>query len=223
MQMSGRIRSKITYPHVVSTLALFLALGGSAYAISLGKNEVRSRNIAPKAVKTSDLAGDAATGAKVKESSLGQVPSALNADRAAGADLLGGLGPGAFERSTRIQFGQAPNNVITDQVLFSWPELGLQVLNDGDAVAADQEIRLRNTRPPGGDSIAYDFRGPAGASLVSPGSTSVPIATATSGSQSGVMVFDGGSAIRVMLLECGYGGPSGFLDRVFCFGVRSEP
>ena len=32
------IRSKLTFANVVALLALFIALGGSAYAIHLGKN-----------------------------------------------------------------------------------------------------------------------------------------------------------------------------------------
>ena len=44
----------LTYSRVVSTLALFLALGGGAYAISLGKDDVKSRNIAKNAVKSPD-------------------------------------------------------------------------------------------------------------------------------------------------------------------------
>ena len=39
----------------VAVLALFVALGGSALAYSLGRNSVHSVNIAPGAVKASDL------------------------------------------------------------------------------------------------------------------------------------------------------------------------
>ena len=51
------MRSRITYANVVATLALVLALGGgSVYAATqLGKNEVRSQNIAPGAVQGADL------------------------------------------------------------------------------------------------------------------------------------------------------------------------
>ena len=52
------MRPRLTYANVVATLALVLALGGGTVyaAIQLGKNDVRSRNIAPGAVQTGDLA-----------------------------------------------------------------------------------------------------------------------------------------------------------------------
>jgi hypothetical protein len=55
---------------VVAYLALFVALGAGAYAAGLGKNSVKSKNIAPKAVKASDIAPNAVDGSKVKDESL---------------------------------------------------------------------------------------------------------------------------------------------------------
>jgi hypothetical protein len=92
---------RLSYANVVATLALVLAVGGGATAIalSLPKNSVHSKQIAKEAVKTSDIAKDAVTGDKVKESTLGKVPSAAFADsagsaadaaHAAVADSLGG-------------------------------------------------------------------------------------------------------------------------------------
>ena len=76
-------RPKLTYANVVSTLALFLALGGGAVwaAGKLGsgdikRNAIRSKHVKPNAVKGSDVA----------EFSLGQVPTAFNADRLDGLD-----------------------------------------------------------------------------------------------------------------------------------------
>jgi len=94
-------KPRLSYANVVATLALVLAVGGGATAIalSLPKNSVHSKQIAKEAVKTSDIAKDAVTGDKVKESTLGKVPSAAFADaagsakdaaHAAVADSLGG-------------------------------------------------------------------------------------------------------------------------------------
>ena len=38
------LRARLTYSNVIATVALFVALGGGAYALS--KGEVKSRNIA---------------------------------------------------------------------------------------------------------------------------------------------------------------------------------
>jgi hypothetical protein len=51
-----RIRSHLTYSNVMATLAVFLVLGGGAYAaFHLPKNSVRSRNIVNGQVKKRDL------------------------------------------------------------------------------------------------------------------------------------------------------------------------
>lgn len=66
------LRSKLTYANVVATLALVLAIGGgSVYAaVKLGKNEVKSKNIANGAVKGKDLGKNAVTSPKVKDGSI---------------------------------------------------------------------------------------------------------------------------------------------------------
>ena len=50
--MLRRLQPRLTYGNVAATLALFIALGGTAIAIQ--NNSVRSRHIAPGAVKRSD-------------------------------------------------------------------------------------------------------------------------------------------------------------------------
>jgi hypothetical protein len=58
----GPIRH-LSLSNVVSLVALFVALGGSAYALS--NNSVKSRHIANGQVKTEDLDDSAVTGAKI--------------------------------------------------------------------------------------------------------------------------------------------------------------
>ncbi len=58
--MVRRLRSGITYANVMATIAVFLALGGGAYAaFKLPKNSVRSKNIVNGEVKTVDLGAGA--------------------------------------------------------------------------------------------------------------------------------------------------------------------
>jgi hypothetical protein len=56
-----KLRGTLTYANVMATLALFLALsGGVVYAATtLGKNSVKSKNLAANAVKTRNLAKNA--------------------------------------------------------------------------------------------------------------------------------------------------------------------
>lgn len=70
------LNGKLTYAKVMATLALFVALGGGAWAAGIGANSIGAREIAKNAVGTSELKNNDATGKDIKESSLGQVPSA---------------------------------------------------------------------------------------------------------------------------------------------------
>jgi hypothetical protein len=76
--MRESLRSHLTYANVMATLAVFLVLGGGAYAaFQLPKNSVRSKNVINGQVNGKD----------VKESSLGQVPSAAQANPVAFANI----------------------------------------------------------------------------------------------------------------------------------------
>jgi hypothetical protein len=78
----------MTYANVMATMAVFIALGGSSYAaVTLGRNSVKSRNIAPGQVRASDIGTNAVTAAKVRNGSLG------GADFAAGQIPTGPRGP----------------------------------------------------------------------------------------------------------------------------------
>ncbi|MGC1164925.1 MAG: hypothetical protein WA862_02330 [Solirubrobacterales bacterium] len=73
---------------VVAMLALFVALGGSAYAAgkigtkNIKANAITTSKIKKNAITTTKIKNEAITGAKIKESSLGPVPTATNATNA---------------------------------------------------------------------------------------------------------------------------------------------
>jgi hypothetical protein len=89
-----QIRKRLTYANVMSSLAVFLVLGGAtAFAAShLGKNSVGSKQLKKNAVTAAKIKNDAVTGAKIKNGaitgakvnlgSLGTVPSATSAGTA---------------------------------------------------------------------------------------------------------------------------------------------
>jgi hypothetical protein len=87
------MRRHLTFANVASALALFLAIGGGTTAIALrGKNTVDSGDIKNKAVKTRDLADNAATGAKVNESTFTIVPDSDQLDGISSEDFQFGNG-----------------------------------------------------------------------------------------------------------------------------------
>ncbi len=70
---------------VIALAALFVSLGGAAYAVNLGKNDVKSRHIAKGAVKGSDLHRNAVKPSKIRS---GAVRANKIAGGAVGQDAL---------------------------------------------------------------------------------------------------------------------------------------
>jgi hypothetical protein len=106
------IRQRLTYANVMSSIAVFLILGGATAfaATKIGANQLKANSvktgkivkeavtagkIKKKAVTTSKLAKEAVTGAKAKESTFGEVPSAAN------ANALGGLAASGYQHALR--------------------------------------------------------------------------------------------------------------------------
>jgi len=99
---SKQVRKRLTYANVMSSVAVFLVLGGASAmaAGQLGKNSVGSRQINAKSITTGKLANNAVNGAKVANGSLsgedinlnalGTVPSAASAGSAGNANTVGG-------------------------------------------------------------------------------------------------------------------------------------
>jgi hypothetical protein len=76
-----KLRRRLTYANVMSTLAVFIALGGSSYAaFTISGSDIKNRSIAGNKVKRNTL-----TGKQIRESRLSRVPRARNADRLNGA------------------------------------------------------------------------------------------------------------------------------------------
>jgi hypothetical protein len=96
------VRKRLTYANVMSSIAVFLVLGGAtAFAANqLGKNSVGSKQLKKNAVTAAKLKKNAVTGAKIKpgaingtkidEATLGTVPSAATAGSANVAASLSG-------------------------------------------------------------------------------------------------------------------------------------
>jgi len=95
-----QLRKRLTYANVMSSIAVFLVLGG-ATAIAAGlaknsvgpkqlkKNAVTSAKIKNNAVTTAKIKNGAITGAKVNAASLGVVPNATHANTANTAGSAG--------------------------------------------------------------------------------------------------------------------------------------
>ena len=101
--MHTALRERLTYANLMSTLAVFLVIGGgAAMAAGLGRDSVKSKQIKDGKVKTKDLANDAATGAKVAEGTLGTVPSASDATTLGGKTTADLAGSSAFDQDASV-------------------------------------------------------------------------------------------------------------------------
>jgi hypothetical protein len=121
--MIGKLQDKLTYANVMASIAVFIALSGSAYAaLRVPPNSVGSRQLKAKAVTGGKIANETITAAKVAEHSLtgqdinlpdlGTVPSAATATNATNAATVGGHAASCPEGTTLIRglcFDSRPN------------------------------------------------------------------------------------------------------------------
>jgi hypothetical protein len=82
-----QIRKRLTYANVMSSMAVFLVLGGATAYAALGKNTVGSSQLKKNAVTTAKIKKNAVTSSKVANGSL------VSGDFAAGQIPAGPQGP----------------------------------------------------------------------------------------------------------------------------------
>jgi hypothetical protein len=115
--MRPGLRPRATYANIVSTLALFVALGGGAYAATalpansigsaqLRRNAVVNAKIRNNAVTGAKILNNSVTGADIKESTLAKVPLAAAADAA-------GLAKATYKTATATAAASSAANVAT--------------------------------------------------------------------------------------------------------------
>ena len=158
----SRIRSSLTYANVVSTLCLFIVLGGGAYAAKSAL--IDGATLKPHSVSGRKLKTDTLTGKQIKESKLGQVPDAAKLagkpasayqpagsylaanGTAANAAALGGKAPSAFVDASRVFNGSGDTGSAPAQTIMTYAPLGITVRTDGDA-DGDKTLAIVNNGP----------------------------------------------------------------------------
>jgi hypothetical protein len=89
------IRQRLTYANVMSTLAFFVAIGGTTLAATkidgatIEKGTIPGKAIKNTTIKAKKVKADTLTGGQIQEGSLGKVPSAGTADSATSATTAG--------------------------------------------------------------------------------------------------------------------------------------
>lgn len=125
-----QIRQRLTYANVMSSLAVFLVLGGATAfaATKIGANQLKANSVKTgkivkeavttsklknNAVNTAKIADDAVTGQKANESTFGQVPSAKTAETANFATTAGSAVPRAYARVINAEGGGGVDEAFT--------------------------------------------------------------------------------------------------------------
>jgi hypothetical protein len=110
--------SRLTYSNVISTIALFLALSGGAYALTLPRNSVRAKQIARNAVGASEIKRSAVRSAEVKNFTLlgndfkpGEIPAGPAGP--AGKDGVNGAANVAYRSANTAPMAQGQYGKIS--------------------------------------------------------------------------------------------------------------
>jgi hypothetical protein len=149
----------VTYANVTATLALFLALGGGAYAAAtlparsvgskqLKKNAVVRAKIKKNAVNGSKVSRNALTGADILESSLTAVPSATTADNATHATSSGALDKATYKAAG----GTAPANAAAAGSATATCDAGQHVTGGGVKVDNPDVAFVNDAYPDNGNT-----------------------------------------------------------------------
>lgn len=104
--MNRILRRRPSPSMVISLIALFVALGGSAYALTVTGRDVRDGSLTGRDIRQNSL-----TGADVRESRLGKVRRARTADR------IGRRTPAQVTTQTFFAAQKAPKGFTGDQTL----------------------------------------------------------------------------------------------------------
>jgi hypothetical protein len=112
--MLSRLRTRLTYANVMATVAVFIALGGTSYAIQqLPRNSVGSAQIRSRAVGASEIRSNAVRSPKVRRRSLHLSDLSIGARRAlrgrtGATGPAGPPGPGSARFFSAVGAGGTP-------------------------------------------------------------------------------------------------------------------
>jgi hypothetical protein len=127
--MLRKLRPRLTYGNVTATLALFLALGGGAYAAIdlVGRNDIQSKHIKKGQVKGVDVA----------EETLNNVPRAIYANVDSDGDVTRARGIS----SSDVAVGSSPDTYCFRNLPFE-PRGAQAAIDYSEANLEDSEIHF---------------------------------------------------------------------------------
>ncbi len=149
------LRPHLSYANVVSTICLFLVLGGAtAFAakhLHLGKNTVGTRQLRNNAVTAAKIKNGSVTGAKLADGAI--PPTRLGPGSVGSSEIANGAVIGTKLGAGAVHADAIDNGAITGTKLDTG-SVGTRSLADGSVTAAKLEPALR-----GGAHIVAQARG----------------------------------------------------------------
>jgi hypothetical protein len=140
------VARRLTYANVMATIAVFVAIGGSAYAVSLAKNSVKSKQIAKNAVRAAEVKANAIGSAEVKSDAVGASEIAANG---VGGEEIAGDAVGAGEiGSAQVGSGELADGAVGTSKIGD-DSVGSAKIADGSVAAADLDGALGFNCPSG--------------------------------------------------------------------------
>lgn len=160
--MLASLRQNLTYANVVSTLCLFILLGGSSYAaVTLKKNSVKGKHIAKNAVTAPKVADGSLL---ARDFAAGELPKGEKGDpgERGPEGKEGAEGPPGFDAAT-FWAAVSKDGVLLDgvgvtQVYGHSPGTGRYSVDFADTIADCAVIAGITYQTPGSGSLA-DFAG----------------------------------------------------------------
>src|SRR4051812_41505857 len=137
-------RPRLSYANVIGTLAIFVALSGTATAaVTVSGSSIKDRSIPHKKVVLNTL-----TGAEINEATLGRVPN---------ADKLDGIDSSAFARGANVRITHMSRLLNGDDATFvrfisaaGLGTLNLRCTTAGDGMSVQWATRQQGSRSTSG-------------------------------------------------------------------------
>ena len=130
-------------PLVLSIIALFLALGGTTYALTIPKNSVGSKQLREGAVGAREARDNSLTGKDIRENTLGMVPLARNATQFQSNDASDFLADQVTVRTRAVPIG-----ADADTSVDAFCDSGYRAVGGGGSQGSlDEGDRTMETRP----------------------------------------------------------------------------
>jgi hypothetical protein len=140
-----QITQRLTFSNVMSAIAVFLVLGGTAFAASqLKKNSVGTKQLKKNAVTQAKIKNGAVTGAKLGADAVTETKIANGA--VTGAKLADGAVAGAKLADGAVSGGKIQNGAITGDKVADGSLTGADI-NSGSTSFSQIVARLRNPGP----------------------------------------------------------------------------